>query len=446
MEWNSVKILGKMSGNADPYLIESAAKVLDVLDLFRRTGEPLTLGDVRRNCASQKAPYSGLYTLEEGLPAPHSGHLFLRHEKPPIGMATASPWITFAAEITRGLRSAASRCGVDVLIATNEMDGMRTLANVDELLAAKVDVLVEINQDAKLGGAISERCRKAGIPLIAMAFPLPGATNFGVDVVKAGLDGGRELSSEVMARWRGEIDLVLLVNVPDAGYIQRARLMGMLQGLGETISVPADRIHALNARRDSDEGRQAIVSLLSRSRAKRIVVLATNDTQALAAVAAVENFDRDRDVMILSHGGVTPARQELCRKGSSLWGTIAHFPESFGDRVVPAALQILAGQKVPSNNILRHAVLTQKNVSQHYPAGRWRIEPICYDRAFVDPIEDRSCRGRSDAVHRKRPAIDLRKRRASPDGQGERALEKRIFGEGHYLRPGMFQAYESASR
>jgi ABC-type sugar transport system substrate-binding protein len=111
------------------------------------------------------------------------------------------------------------------------------------------------------------------------------------------------------------------------------------------------------------------VSVLSRFRGRRVVVLATNDTQALSAVAAVAHFDRDREVLILSHGGVAPARQELRRKGSSLWGTIAHFPESFGDRVVPAALQILAGQKVPSNNVLRHAVLTQKNVLQHYPAA-----------------------------------------------------------------------------
>ena len=359
-----------MPGNADPYLIESAAKVLDVLDVFRRTGEPLTLGDV---CSRLSLPKSTvfrlLYTLEKKgcLHRIPDTYFYAMKARPQIGLATASPWITFAAEITRGLRAAASRCGVDILIATNEIDGMRTLANVDELLAAKVDVLIEINQDSRLGGAISERCRKAGIPLIAVAFPLPGATNFGVDVVRAGIDGGRALSAEVIARWHGEIDLVVLLNVPNAGYIQRARLMGMLQGLRESIQVPADRIYGLTARRESDEVRQAIVSLLSRSRAHRIVVLATNDTQALSAVAAVAHFSEDREVLILSHGGVVPARQELRRKGSSLWGTIAHFPESFGDRVVPAALQILAGEKVPSNHVLRHAVLTQKNVSQHYP-------------------------------------------------------------------------------
>ena len=110
-----------------------------------------------------------------------------------------------------------------------------------------------------------------------------------------------------------------------------------------------------------------LVSLLSRCRGRRIVAPATNDTQALSAVTAVAHFGQNREILILSHGGVAPARQELRRKGSSLWGTIAHFPESFGDRVLPAALQILAGHKVPSNHVLRHAVLTQKNVSQHYP-------------------------------------------------------------------------------
>jgi ABC-type sugar transport system substrate-binding protein len=288
-------------------------------------------------------------------------------ERRQIGLATASPWIAFAAEITQGLRSAASRCGMDLLIAINQMDGVRTLANVDELLAAKVDLLIEINQDARLGGAISEKCRKAGTPLIADAFPLPGATNFGVDVNRAGRDGGRALACEVAARWRGEIDLVVLLNVPDAGYIQRARLMGMLEGLRESIPAPPDRIVALTARREGDEGRRAIETAVEGARGRRIVILATNDTQAMMAVAAAARFDRDREILILSQGGVAPARQELRRRGSALWGTIAHFPETFGDRVLPAALQILAGEKVRSNHILRHAVLTARSLTEHYP-------------------------------------------------------------------------------
>ena len=359
-----------MPGDADPYLIESAAKVLDVLELFRRTGGALTLGDVAaRLCLPKSTAFRLLYTLEKKgcLQRIPDTYFYAMSERRQVGLATASPWITFAAEITRGLRGAASRCGVDLLIATNEIDGERTMSNVEELLAAKVDLLIEINQDVKYGAAIAERCRRAGIPLIAVAFPLPGATNFGVDVFRAGLDGGRALAGEVVSRWLGEVDHVVLLNVPDAGYIQRARLMGMLQGLRESISVPPERIVALTARRD--EGRQVIGSLLSRTRGRRIVILATNDTQALAAVAAAAQLDREREVLILSQGGVAPARQELRRKGSSLWGTIAHFPESFGDSVLPAGLQILAGQKVPSNNVLRHAVLTSKNLSEHYPVA-----------------------------------------------------------------------------
>jgi ribose transport system substrate-binding protein len=365
-----------MPGDADPYLIESAAKVLDVLDLFRRTGRPLTLGDVSTKLSLPKSTaFRLLYTLEKKgcLHRIPDSYYYAMRERRQIGLATASPWIPFAAEITRGLRSAASRCGVDLLIANNQIDGLRTLANVEELLAAKVDLLIEINQDARLGGTISERCRKAGVPLIAVAFPLPGATNFGVDVFRAGIDGGRALAGEIAVRWRGEVDQVVLLNVPDAGHIQRARLSGMLQGLRESVSVPAERIVALTARRENEEARLAIRGWLSRSRSRRIAILATNDTQALAAVAAAPlreaPFDRDREVLILSHGGVAPARQELRRRGSSLWGTIAHFPENFGDSVLPAALQILAGHKVPSNNVLRHAVLTAKNLADHYPAA-----------------------------------------------------------------------------
>ena len=361
-----------MPGEVDPYLIESAAKVLDVLELFRRSGGPLTLGDVSARLRLPKSTvFRLLYTLEKKgcLDRIPDTYFFRMRERRLIGLATASPKIAFAAEITRGLRSAASRCGVDLLIASNPIDGVRTLSNVDELLAAKVDLLIEINQDARFGGAIAERCRKAGTPVIAVAFPLPGATTFAVDVFRAGLDGGRALASEVATRWQGEVDLVVMLNVPDAGLIQRARLAGMLEGLRESISAPPDRVVDLTARREGDEGRQAIESVVERSRGRRILILATNDTQALTAVDAAARFDRDREILILSQGGVAPARRELRRKGSALWGTIAHFPESFGNRVMPAALQILAGQKVPPNNILRHAVLTARNLAEHYPAA-----------------------------------------------------------------------------
>jgi hypothetical protein len=118
-----------MPGDADPYLIKSAAKVLDVLDLFRRSGRPMTLGDVStRLCLPKSTVFRLLYTLEKKgcLHRIPDTYFYAIKTRPQIGMATASPWITFAAEITRGLRGAASRCGVDLLIATNEIDGMRT--------------------------------------------------------------------------------------------------------------------------------------------------------------------------------------------------------------------------------------------------------------------------------------------------------------------------------
>src|ERR1035438_7101153 len=109
-----------MPGNADPYLIESAAKVLDVLDLFRRTGGALTLGDVSAQLGLPKSTvFRLLYTLEKKgcLHRIPDSYFYAMKARPQLGLATASPWIAFAAEITRGLRAAASRCGVDVLLA-----------------------------------------------------------------------------------------------------------------------------------------------------------------------------------------------------------------------------------------------------------------------------------------------------------------------------------------
>src|SRR5258708_1879656 len=214
-----------MGDHSDPYLVESAARILDVLDLFYGSGERLTLADVAERLRLPKSTaFRLLHTLErkrcvERLP---DSRFYRLPERRQIGLATASSTIAFAAEMTRGICRAAARHNLDVLLAHNDADGRRTLRNVDEFVAAGVGLIMEINPDASLAEAIAQRCRKAGVPLLALVFPFSGAINFAVNAYRAGFDGGQALGAEVARRWRGGLGAGAVLHRPPAGPLQPA--------------------------------------------------------------------------------------------------------------------------------------------------------------------------------------------------------------------------------
>jgi ribose transport system substrate-binding protein len=80
----------------------------------------------------------------------------------------------------------------------------------------------------------------------------------------------------------------------------------------------------------------------------------------------VQDCGRSDSVRILGQGGVAEVRRELLRPGSPVWGTVAHFPEQFGCKLMPVALGILEGAHVGPSVYTEHALLTRNNLARYY--------------------------------------------------------------------------------
>jgi ribose transport system substrate-binding protein len=61
------------------------------------------------------------------------------------------------------------------------------------------------------------------------------------------------------------------------------------------------------------------------------------------------------------------ARNELRRPGTRLIGTVAYFPERYGDELILLALSMLEHKAVPPATFVKHQLLTSKNVDLIYP-------------------------------------------------------------------------------
>ena len=69
----------------------------------------------------------------------------------------------------------------------------------------------------------------------------------------------------------------------------------------------------------------------------------------------------------MGQNALREARAELRRPGTRLVGTVAYFPERYGEELIPLALNILRQKPVPSTIFVKHQLLTPRNVDLIYP-------------------------------------------------------------------------------
>jgi ribose transport system substrate-binding protein len=106
---------------------------------------------------------------------------------------------------------------------------------------------------------------------------------------------------------------------------------------------------------------------LRRSKARHILVAAVNDPSALGALQAFRDFGREENCAIVGQGAVTEARHEMRRPGTGLVGSVAYFPETYGEKVIRIAVDMLEKRAVPRVTLVHHQIVHSQNVNKIYP-------------------------------------------------------------------------------
>jgi ribose transport system substrate-binding protein len=356
-----------MPNDAGRYVIEAAARILDVWELFGHERETVGLSNVMKELGMVKSTaFRFLRTLEnkgyiERVP---DGHGYRKCRRRSVGLLSLTSTLPFVAEVEQGIVAEAARNGMRLSIRHGEFDRTKTLRGVDELLSSGVELLLVYNSDEHLSHVIADRCAQRNVPIVAITFPVPGASLFGVNNYRAGLTGGEGLAREIQGRWRRRIDLAVVLDIPGSSPAQQARITGMMEGLQSVTGYTGRllHLHIDRRRRTSD----ALISdLLQSEKAARIAVLCYNDANAMGADDAVIAAKRQAQVIILSQGGTEAVRKRIGRSDSAIRVAVAHFPERFGSRLIPAVQRILEGQPVASPVYIEPALLTRANCHEY---------------------------------------------------------------------------------
>ncbi|MBL8210595.1 MAG: substrate-binding domain-containing protein [Bryobacterales bacterium] len=354
--------------------VQAVLRACSLLRAFRYEGEVLALPElVERTALSKTTVFRLMASIIAGGLAERAGkgrYRCLAQLAPTrsvrLGFAAQTD-SEFSRNVTASLQAAAARRQVQLLTVNNRYSAQQAVQNADYLIAERVDLVLEFQTYERVAPVIAAKFLDAKIPVIAVEIPHPGATYFGANNYQAGLLAGRALGRWAKDNWNSNFDEIVLLDLPIAGSLLELRGSGVVAGLDEQVrgadSVPVTR---LDAKGSFDRVLNAMRKFLRQGKLRRRLVGAVNDVAALAALTAFEEAGAHDYCAVVGQNGIRQARAELRRRGTRLIGTVAYFPERYGDDLVPLALTILQGKPIPPAVFARHQLLTAKNVNLVY--------------------------------------------------------------------------------
>lgn len=362
--------------NHSRYVVKSVMHATEILAAFRSEGEILRLRDVVARTGYNKVLcFRLLYTLhicgfveKVGANQYRSVSILRPRRRYRLGYAAQGHDTSFQRELVTGLAAAADKAGIELVVLDNRYDARIALRNADQLIREEVDLAIEFQTDEAVAPAIAGKFMEAQIPTIAIDIPHPGATYFGANNYEAGLIGGRYLGRWAMRHWEGEVDEIIMVEIARAGTVPQARIRGMLAGIHETLRrADQARVTHINGDGQFRETLDGIRKHLRTSHNARMLVGAATDPSALGALRALEEAGAGTRCAVLGHNAEPEGRAELRRARTRLVGSVAYFPEKYGDGLIRLALDILAQKPTPPAVFTKHQLITPDNVDHYYP-------------------------------------------------------------------------------
>jgi ribose transport system substrate-binding protein len=353
-------------------------RACDILAAFHDEHECLRLADVvQRTGMNKTTSYRALADLVKG-------KLLIRIDRSRyklairplnsahfrLGYGIQSMEFGFCVSVSDSIARCARAAGVDLLMLDNRDTPADALANAEVFIREGVDLVIESQTDVRTAQKLAKIFQDASIPVIALEIPQPNAYYFGANNIQAGMIAGRYLARLALAKWNGDFDDLVLLELPKAGYLPNARILGSCLGLLEQIVWLDERhIKVLNTDGHFDKAYSLMRKFLRRSHSTKLLVSAINDPSALGALQAFREAGREDQGFIVGHNASSESHSELARRDSAFIGSVGYFPERYGEGVIALALDILEKKPTRRATFVRHEMITSSNLRAYYPSS-----------------------------------------------------------------------------
>ncbi len=294
-------------------------------------------------------------------------------EKIKIGFANLTDAGDYMVWVKKGMQSAAEEYGVELICVDNEANGAKAVENIDALVNAGVQCVIEYMNDSAVNTQIKDILDEKGIPVVAVDVPVENdqgaATYMGGDNYTAGHICGENLGQEALDRWDGEVDLFIAVETMSIGETNTQRMGGILDGVRSKVDIPEDKVVRVDGKDQTAEAQKVVADALTANPgAEHILIGCIQDDETQGAFAAVEMANRQEQVLLAGCGPFGSTFENLRKSEPNFWiGSASFSPEQYGEVAMPLAISLIKGEEVPEESFVTHYFLTQENINEYYP-------------------------------------------------------------------------------
>jgi ribose transport system substrate-binding protein len=263
--------------------------------------------------------------------------------------------------------------GMEVIRVDNANDGAKAVSNADYLISMDIDALVEFNVDASVAEVIMNSANKAGIPVIAIDIPHPGAIFFGADNAYSGILAGKTLAQYAKDNWGGEFDCLLQVDQLASGELPRLRVLEAETGMKEVLGdFSKDKVINVDGGVDAQSAQRAVSDFLSAHPDwHRILIVTLSGTTAVGTVAAIETLGRGEDCVLVGATESYFFNHVKTNPEEDFWhGCVVFNLMKYGQWIAPALRNILDTGEQPENIYVEHQIVTRDNIDELFPDWR----------------------------------------------------------------------------
>lgn len=369
-------LMGSDVPSRDRYLVKSIVHSSQLLTAFHSHGEALSLKEIALRCGLPKTMvFRLLYTLEKCRMVDKIGHNLYQSRVRPwkqrsyrLGYAAQGTGYQFSREVSESLQRAALAEGIELICVDNRYNAKIAQRSADLLVKEKVDLAIEFQTDEEVAPIVAAKYREANIPMIAIDIPHPGATYYGANNYEAGLIGGRYLGRWVKEHWQSDVDEIILLELKRAGNLPRMRLSGLLVGINLMLPSAANcRVTYIEGDGELGPSFEAVRRHLRSTRSRHVLVGGINDPSALGALRAFQEAGCPANCAIMGQNASPEGRAELRVPKTRLVGSVAYFPEKYGENLIRVSLDILNQRSVPPAVFVEHKLITPATVDHYYP-------------------------------------------------------------------------------
>ena len=287
-------------------------------------------------------------------------------------LAHMDGWATnpFAIPITKGIAKLAKDLGLKLIYCDAEFKPEKAISCAEILASQKPDFVIAGNWQGGAAAAIMAIFDKAKIPAASIDVSHPNAVFFGASNYASGVVGGKAAGEYAKANWDCKDVWVFMGENLEEGEAADLRLVGFADGVQEVCgALPADRIDRM--RLSAGTADQAITVttdwLTAHPEAKHILSGTIDDERANGMAKAF--VATKRDGMVVGQGcdsvGIAVVKMAPASENRYL-GSVAYYPEKYGDYLVSIALDVMAGKAVPQEIHMEHTFLDHDTIGTVY--------------------------------------------------------------------------------